>query len=71
MIWAEVVNRTEDKMEMYFIDAKTGKSRMVLTETTPGAWIDFEHIEVRFLKSTALSVAELARRQHAHLSLQL
>ena len=23
----------------------------MLTETTPGAWIDFEHIEVRFLKS--------------------
>jgi len=51
VIWAEVLNRTEDKMDMYFVDAKTGKSRIVLTETTPGAWIDFEHVEVRFLKS--------------------
>jgi dipeptidyl-peptidase-4 len=24
----------------------------VLTETTPGAWIDFEHVEVKFLKSS-------------------
>jgi dipeptidyl-peptidase-4 len=52
VIWAEVLNRTEDKMDLYFIDAKSGKSRIVLTETTPGAWIDFEHVEVRFLKST-------------------
>ena len=52
VIWAEVLKRTEDKMDLYFIDAKSGKSRIVLTETTPGAWIDFEHVEVRFLKST-------------------
>jgi dipeptidyl-peptidase-4 len=51
VIWAEVLNRTEDKMDLYFVDAKTGKSRIMLTETTPGAWIDFEHVEVRFLKS--------------------
>jgi len=51
VIWAEVLNRTEDKMDLYFVDAKTGKSRIVLTETTPGAWIDFEHLEVHFLKS--------------------
>jgi dipeptidyl-peptidase-4 len=52
VIWAEVLNRTEDKMDLYFVDAKSGKSRIVLTETTPGAWIDFEHVEVRFLKSS-------------------
>jgi dipeptidyl-peptidase 4 len=51
VIWAEVLNRTEDKMDLYFIDAKSGKSRIVLTETTPAAWIDFEHVEVRFLNS--------------------
>jgi dipeptidyl-peptidase-4 len=51
VIWAEVMNRTEDKMNLCFVDAKTGKSRIVLTETTPGAWIDFEHTEVRFVKA--------------------
>ena len=52
VIWAQVLNRTEDKMDLYFVDAKTGKSRIVLTEETPGAWIDFEHVEAKFLKST-------------------
>jgi dipeptidyl-peptidase 4 len=52
VVWAEVLNRTEDKMDLYFIDAKSGKSRIVLTETTPGAWIDFEHNEVRFLNGS-------------------
>ena len=52
VIWAEVLNRNQDKMDLYFVDAKSGKSRIVLTETTPGAWIDFEQVEVRFLKSS-------------------
>ncbi|MGO8793349.1 MAG: DPP IV N-terminal domain-containing protein [Candidatus Sulfotelmatobacter sp.] len=51
VIWAEVENRDQDKADLYFIDAKTGKSRLVLTETTPGAWIDFDHTEPRFLHS--------------------
>jgi dipeptidyl-peptidase 4 len=52
VIWAEVLNRTQDRVDLYFADAKSGKSRIVLTETTPGAWIDFEHLEPHFLKST-------------------
>jgi dipeptidyl-peptidase 4 len=51
VIWAELLNRTEDKLDLYFVDTKTGKSRIVLTETTPGAWIDFDHVEVKFLKN--------------------
>jgi len=51
VIWAEVLNRPEDKLGLYFVDAKTGKSRIVLTETTPGAWFDFDHAVVQFLKS--------------------
>ncbi len=51
VIWAAVENRTQDKMDLYFIDAKSGKSRIVFTENTPGAWIDFENIEIPFLKS--------------------
>ncbi len=51
VLWVEVLNRTEDKMDLYFVDVKSGKSRVVLTENAAGAWIDFEHNEVRFLKS--------------------
>ena len=69
VIWAEVLNRTEDKMDLYFIDAKTGKSRIVLTETTPGAWIDFEHVEVRFLKSSGQFLWPSWRDGNMHLYL--
>lgn len=51
VIWAEVLNRPQDKLDLYFVDAKSGKSRMVLTESTPGAWFSFDEVEVRFLKS--------------------
>lgn len=53
VIWAEVLNRAEDKMDLYFVDAKSGKSKIVLTEETAGAWIDFDHVEVRFLNASA------------------
>jgi dipeptidyl-peptidase-4 len=52
VIWAEVLNRTEDKMDLYFVDTKSAKPRLVLTETLEGAWFDFEHTEIRFLRST-------------------
>ena len=51
VIWAVVLNRTEDKMDLYFVDAKTGKSRMVLSESAPGAWFDFDQVELKFLES--------------------
>ncbi len=51
VIWAEVLNRNQDKMDLYFVDAKSGKSRVVLTESTPGAWFEFDHADIRFLKS--------------------
>jgi len=52
LIWAELVNRRQDKAELFFVDAKNGKSRIVLTEDANGAWIDFDHVEPHFLKST-------------------
>src|ERR1700693_2482659 len=69
VIWAEVLNRTEDKMDLYFVDAKSGKSRIVLTETTPGAWIDFEHVEVRFLKANGQFLWPSWRDGNMHLYL--
>jgi dipeptidyl-peptidase-4 len=67
VIWAEVLNRKEDKLDLYFVDAKSGKSRIVLTETTPGAWIDFEHVEVRFLRSSGGFVWPSWRDGNMHL----
>ncbi|HLV89034.1 MAG TPA: S9 family peptidase [Candidatus Sulfotelmatobacter sp.] len=69
VIWAEVLNRNQDKMDLYFIDAKSGKSRVVLTESTPGAWIDFDHVEVRFLKSKPLFLWPSWRDGNMHMYL--
>ncbi len=69
VIWAEVLNRTEDKLELYFIDAKSGKSRLVLTETTPDAWVEFDHAEVRFLKSSGQFLWPSWRDGNMHLYL--
>jgi dipeptidyl-peptidase-4 len=51
VIWAEVLNRPQNKMDLYFVDAKSGKPRLVLSESRPESWFDFEHTEIRFLKS--------------------
>jgi dipeptidyl-peptidase-4 len=69
--WAAVVNRAQDKMELYFIDAKTGKSRTVFTETTPDGWIDFEHIEIPFLKKTGGFIWPSWRDGNTHLYLYI
>ena len=40
VLWAELLNRNQDEMDLYFVDAKSGKTRKVLTETTPNAWVN-------------------------------
>jgi dipeptidyl-peptidase-4 len=50
LVWAEVLNRSQDKMDLYFADAKSGKSAKVLTETSPDAWINVND-DFRVLKS--------------------
>ena len=48
--WAEVLNRKQDAMDLYFIDAKSGKARKVLTESAPDAWVNVND-DFRILKS--------------------
>ena len=69
VIWAEVLNRAQDKMDLYFVDAKSGKSRIVLTENASGAWIDFLSVEARFLKTTSQFLWPSWRDGHMHLYL--
>jgi len=40
LLWAEVLNRTQDVMGLYFIDARTGRNRKVLTESVPDGWVN-------------------------------
>jgi dipeptidyl-peptidase-4 len=39
VIWAEVLNRHQDNLDLYFIDAHSGHSHKMLTETAPDAWV--------------------------------
>jgi len=51
IIWAIVLNRVQDRMDLYFVDADSGKSTVMMTETTD-AWIDMHpEVEFKLLKS--------------------
>jgi dipeptidyl-peptidase-4 len=39
LLWAQVLNRAQDTLDLYFVDAQSGHSRKMLTETAPDAWV--------------------------------
>jgi dipeptidyl-peptidase 4 len=39
ILWAEVLNRAQDQLDLYFVDSHSGKSRKVLSETAPNEWV--------------------------------
>ena len=58
LLWAEVLNRAQDTLDLYFVEVASGHSRKVLTETAPDAWVnvndDFKVLKAgdRFLWSS-------------------
>ena len=66
--WAEVLNRKQDVMDLYFIDAKSGKSRKVLTESVPDAWVNVND-DFRVLKSGDRFLWTSWRDGHTHIYL--
>jgi len=46
LLWAMVLNRIQDRMDLYFVDANSGASQLMMSEPTD-AWIDM-HPEVDF-----------------------
>ena len=58
ILWAEVLNRQQDSIELYFVDTHSGKSSRVLAETSKDGWInvndDFQFLDAgdRFLWSS-------------------
>lgn len=50
LLWIEVLNRAQDELDLYFVDAHSGRSRKVLTETAPDAWV-YVNDDFRVLKS--------------------
>jgi len=43
LLWAQVLNRKQDTLDIYFVDAKSGHSRKVLTENSPDAWVNVRY----------------------------
>jgi len=66
MLWAEVLDRIQDTMELYFVDAHSGSSRKVLTETSPDAWVNVND-DFRVLKSWDRFLWSSWRDGHTHL----
>ncbi len=46
LLWAMALNRVQDRLDIYFVDVQSGKSKRILTEKTD-AWIDM-HPEIDF-----------------------
>jgi dipeptidyl-peptidase-4 len=68
LIWVEVLNRNQDRLDLYFADASTGRTRKVLTELVPETWVNVND-DFRILKSGDRFVWSSWRDGHTHLYL--
>ena len=68
LAWAEVLNRKQDVLDLYFINAKSGKTRKVLTESEPDAWVNVND-DFRVLKSGDRFLWTSWRDGHTHIYL--
>jgi dipeptidyl-peptidase-4 len=67
VIWATVLNRAQNQLDLYFIDATSGKSRRVLSEKSD-TWIETDN-NLQFLKSGDKFTWPSWRDGHTHLYL--
>jgi dipeptidyl-peptidase 4 len=68
VIWAQVLNRAQDTMDLYFIEAKSGRSRKVLSETVADGWFNVND-DFRILQSGDRFLWSSWRDGHTHLYL--
>jgi len=64
--WAMVLNRAQNQLDLYFINADSGKSRRVLSETSD-TWIEIDDFAI--LKSADRFIWSSWRDGHTHLYL--
>ncbi len=68
-VYALVTSRLQTKMDLYFAEIGGGKTRKVLTETEPTAYIDSERFHITWLKSGDRFLWPSWRDGHMHLYL--
>ena len=66
--WAEVLNRKQDTMDLYFIETKSGHTHKMLTESAPDAWVNVND-DFRILKSGDRFLWTSWRDGHTHIYL--
>jgi dipeptidyl-peptidase-4 len=67
IVWATVLNRAQNQLDLYFVDASSGKSRRVLRETSD-TWIETDD-NFQVLKSADRFIWPSWRDGHTHLYL--
>jgi dipeptidyl-peptidase-4 len=67
VVWATVLNRAQNQLDLYFVDTANGKSRRVLSETSD-TWIETDN-NLQFLKSGDKFTWPSWRDGHTHLYL--
>lgn len=68
LVWAEVLNRKQDTLDLYFVEASSGKARKVLSEASPDAWVNVND-DFRVLKTGDRFTWSSWRDGHTHLYL--
>jgi dipeptidyl-peptidase 4 len=68
VVWAQVLNRAQDTMDLYFVEAKSGHTRKVLTENIADGWVNVND-DFHILKSGDRFLWSSWRDGHTHLYL--
>ncbi|MBZ5567183.1 MAG: alpha/beta fold hydrolase [Acidobacteriia bacterium] len=68
-VYVTVINRLHTRMDLYFADAFGGRSRLVLSESEPNAYLDDERFHITWLKSGDRFLWPSWRDGHMHLYL--
>ncbi len=66
LLWAEVLNRAQDTLELYFVDTHSGKARKVVSENSPDSWVNVND-DFSILKSGDRFLWSSWRDGHTHL----
>jgi dipeptidyl-peptidase-4 len=68
ILWAQVLNRHQDTLDLYFVDARSGHSHKMLSESSPNAWLHVND-DFRVLKSGDRFIWSSWRDSDTHLYL--
>ncbi len=68
VLWAQVLNRKQNELDLYFVDAHSGHSRKVLTESDLDGWVNVTD-NFRALKSSGRFLWSSWRSGHTQLYL--